>query len=79
MRYDAYRRPGLPRTSSLRESVVKQVNQGLKGTAKLWSEPGGEAVRQLRADQLRDGAPWEAFWQRRQAAATGQRRYRRAG
>jgi hypothetical protein len=32
----------------------------------------------LRADQLSDDQPLEAFWQRRQAAATGQRRYRPA-
>jgi hypothetical protein len=79
MRYDEYRRQGLPLTSSLMESVIKQMNQRLKGTEKFWSESGGEAVLQLRADHLSDGAPWEAFWQRRQAAATGQRRYRRAG
>jgi hypothetical protein len=32
----------------------------------------------LRADQLSDGQPLEAFWQRRQETATGQRRYRPA-
>jgi hypothetical protein len=79
MRYDEYRRQGLPITSSLIESVVKQVNQRVKGTEKFWSEGGGEAVLQLRADYLSDGEPMQAFWQRRQAQATGQRRYRRAG
>jgi hypothetical protein len=79
MRYDEYRRQGLPITSSLMESVVKQVNQRVKGTEKFWSEGGGEAVLQLRADHLSDGEPMQAFWQRRQAQATGQRRYRRAG
>ena len=34
---------------------------------------------ELRADQLSDGEPLEDFWQRRQAEATGQRRYRRTG
>ena len=79
MRYDEYRRQGLPITSSHVESVVKQINQRVKGTEKFWSEDGSEAVLQLRADYLSDGQPLEAFWQRRQAAATGQRRYRRAG
>jgi len=77
MKYDAYRKDGLPITSSLMESAVKQINQRVKGTEKFWSEVGSEAVLQLRADQLSDGEPLAAFWQRRQAAATGQRRYRR--
>jgi len=78
MRYDEYRRQGLPITSSLMESVVKQVNRRVKGTEKFWSEDGAEAILQLRADQLSDDQPLEAFWQRRQEAATGQRRYRPA-
>jgi hypothetical protein len=78
MHYDEYRRQGLPLTSSLMESVVKQVNRRVKGTEKFWSEDGAEALLQLRADQLSDDQPLEAFWQRRQAAATGQRRYRPA-
>jgi hypothetical protein len=79
MQYDAYRRQGLPITSSLMESVVKQVNLRVKGTEKFWSEGGAEAVLQLRADLLSDDRPLDAFWERRQAQATGQRRYRRAG
>ena len=78
MRYDEYRRQGLPITSSLIESVVKQVNRRVKGTEKFWSEEGAEALLQLRADYLSDGQPLEAFWQRRQETATGQRRYRPA-
>ncbi len=79
MRYDEYRRQGLPISSSHVESVVKQINHRVKGTEKFWSEDGSEAVLQLRADYLSDGQPLEAFWQRRQAAATGQRQYRRVG
>jgi hypothetical protein len=75
MRYDEYRRQGLPLTSSLMESVVKQVNRRVQGTEKFWSEQGAEAVLPLRADQLSDDQPLEEFWQRRQEAATGQRRY----
>jgi len=77
MKYDEYRRQGLPITSSLMESAVKQINERVKGTEKFWSEGGGEALLQLRADALGDEGQMEAFWQRRQAAATGQRRYRR--
>ena len=78
MGYPSYRRQGLPLTSSLMESAVKQVNQRVKGTEKFWSEAGGEALLQLRADHLSDGSPMAGFWQRRQADATGQRRYRRS-
>lgn len=79
MRYDDYRRQGLPITSSYVESLVKQFNQRVKGTEKFWSEDGAEAILQLRADHLSDEKPLPAFWQRRQAAATGKRAYRRAG
>jgi hypothetical protein len=76
MKYDEYRKAGLPITSSLMESAVKQINQRVKGTEKFWSEQGSEAVLQLRADELSDGEILETFWERRQAEATGQRRYR---
>lgn len=76
MRYDAYRKAGLPLMSSHVESTVKQINYRVKGTEKFWSEEGAEALLQLRADYLSDDEPMEDFWQRRQDAATGQRRYR---
>ena len=79
MRYDEHRRQGLPISSSHVESVVKPINHRVKGTEKFWSQEGGEAVLQLRADYLSDGQPLEAFWQRRQEAASGQRPYRRVG
>jgi hypothetical protein len=79
MAYATYRQQGLPITSSLMESAVKQINQRVKGSEKFWSEAGSEAVLQLKADQLSDGDRLEAFWQRRQAQATGQRPYGRTG
>jgi hypothetical protein len=78
MRYDEYRKEGLPITSSLMESVVKQMNQRVKGSEKFWCQDGAEAIVQLRADHLDDDQPLEDFWRERQAAATGQRSYRRA-
>lgn len=75
MRYDNYRRLGLPLTTCHMESTVKQINQRVKGTEKFWSEGGGEALLQLRADYLSDTDPLETFWQRRQDKATGQRSY----
>ena len=78
MRYDEYRRQGLPITSSHMESLMKQINQPVKGTEKFWCEEGAEAILQLRADLLSDARPLDAFWDRRQASETGQRRYKRA-
>ena len=74
-----YRKEGLPITSRLMESGVKQINQRVKGSETFGSAAGSAAVLHRRADQLSDGEPLAAFWQRRQAAATGQRRYRRTG
>ena len=78
MRDAEYRRQGLPITSSHIESTIKQVNQRVKGTEKFWSPEGAEAVLQLRADTRSETAPRDGFWERRQAGATGQRRYRTA-
>jgi hypothetical protein len=77
MRYDAYRRQGLPITSSYVESAVKQFNRRAKGTEKFWTEEGAEAILQLRGDYLSANEPLEAFWERRQAQTSGQRPYRR--
>jgi hypothetical protein len=77
MRYDEYRKQGLPLMSSHVESTIKQINYRVKGTEKFWTEEGAEAILQLRADYLSDDEPLKGFWQRRQAAATGQRTYRR--
>ena len=79
MRYDEYRRLGLPITSGHVESAVKRINRRFKATEKFWSEDCSETVLQLQADSRSDGRPLEAFWQRRQQAATGQRSYRRVG
>jgi hypothetical protein len=60
------------------EATIKQINQRVKGTEKFWSECGAEAILQLRADSVSETEPLVGFWQRRQAQATGQRRYSRA-
>jgi hypothetical protein len=78
MRYDEYRRLGLPITSSHVESTVKQFNRRVKGTEKFWSEKGAEALLQLRADYLSETEPMEKFWKDREANSTGRRQYRRA-
>jgi hypothetical protein len=77
MKYDEYRKAGLPLTSAVMESTVKQMNQRVKGTEKFWCAEGAEAIVQLRADHLSDGEPLDDFFERRQQDATGQRPYRR--
>jgi hypothetical protein len=79
MRYQEYRRQGLPITSSYVESAVKQINHRVKGTEKFWNEAGAEELLQLRADYLSHGDVMGAFWKRREASEIGQNRYRRAG
>jgi hypothetical protein len=55
MDYPAYRRQGLPVTSSLMESLVKQINLRVKGTEKFWDRPhGAERILQIRAAILSD-------------------------
>src|SRR5262249_407279 len=50
MNYPEYRRQGLPVTSCLVESLIKQFNQRVKGSEKFWSRPeNAEAILRLRA------------------------------
>jgi hypothetical protein len=50
MDYARYRREGLPVTSSLAESLVKQIGKRVKGTEKFWDDGRrGEAILQIRA------------------------------
>lgn len=78
MRYDAYRRDGLPIMTSAVESTIKMINRRVKGSEKFWSEPGAEAILQLRADFLGEIETLNKFWTRREANATGFRPYRKA-
>jgi hypothetical protein len=53
MDYPAYRQAGLPVTSSLVESLIKEINYRVKGTEKFWDNPeGAEAILQVRAAAL---------------------------
>ncbi len=76
MQYPAYRRQGLPLTSSHIESTIKQMNHRIKGTDKFWRRDSGDAVLQLRADTLSDSDPLTPFWQRWQSQQTGANCYR---
>lgn len=62
MNYPEYRRQGLPVTSSLVESLIKEVNYRVKGTEKFWDDPeGAEAILQLRAAVLSDDHRLQTF------------------
>jgi hypothetical protein len=75
MNYPQYRQLGLPITSSPMESTVKQINYRVKGSEKFWTRAGGDAILQLRADQLSDTAPLDVYWASRPQKATGTRSY----
>jgi hypothetical protein len=76
MSYPEYRRQGLPITTSLIESTVKQINHRVKGTEKFWSQTGAEAMLQLRADVLSEFDTLDDFFARREIKANGVRSYR---
>ena len=76
MNYPKYRRLGLPVTSSLMESTIKQLSRRIKGTEKFWNKSTTEAMLQLGADFLSDSQPLQKFWNRWQQKITGMNRYR---
>jgi hypothetical protein len=76
MNYPEYRRLGLPVTSSLMESTIKQLSRRIKGTEKFWNKSTTEAILQLGADFLSDSQPLKQFWNRWQQKITGMNRYR---
>lgn len=75
MNYPEYRRQGLPITTSMIESTVKQINIRVKGTEKFWSQKGAEALLQLRADVLSEFDTLDDFFARRETKADGVRSY----
>jgi len=55
MNYPEYRKAGLPVSSSMVESLIKEINYRVKGTEKFWDNPdGAEAILQVRAALLSD-------------------------
>jgi hypothetical protein len=57
MDYPRYRREGLPTTSSLIESQIKEFHRRIKGTEKFWNPSNAEAMLQLLAWSLRNDGP----------------------
>jgi hypothetical protein len=71
MDYPNYRRAGLPITSALMESMVKEINYRVKGTEMFWNDPhGAEAILQIRAAALSDDGRLSAYLARRPGRAT---------
>ena len=71
--YPRYRRLGLPVTSTLMESLVKEFNARVKGTEKFWNDPGGaEAILTVRAALLSEDERFTEFFANRTGC-----RYRR--
>jgi len=55
MDYPAYRKEGLPVSTSMIESLIKEINYRVKGTEKFWNRPdGAETILQVRAAALCD-------------------------
>jgi hypothetical protein len=75
MRYAEYRRQGLPITTALMESTIKQLNRRMKGTEKFWDD-GAEFQLQLCADRVSDTQPLDQFWSHRASTFTGFRKSR---
>ena len=48
-----YRQLGLPLTSALMESCIKEINYRVKGSEKFWNNPSGaDAILALKAASL---------------------------
>jgi len=74
--YPRYRREGLPVTSTIVESLIKQFNQQVKGTEKFW-RGGAEALLQGRAASLSEDGRGVAFYAHRpRGPAVGRNRLR---
>jgi len=77
MKYAEYRRAGLPLTTVLAESKMKQINRRMKGTEKFWLQ-GREPQLQLSCEYYSDTKPLDDFWKRRADRQTGFRERRKS-
>ncbi len=77
MRYDDYRRMGLPIMTS--GGVDDQADQPPRQRQReVLVGAGAEAILHLRADDLSETEPMARFWNQREDDASGQRPYRQA-
>ena len=77
MKYNEYRKLGLPITSSHIESTIKQINRRVKGTEKFWHQ-GAEPLLQLVADHLSETCELDTFWHTRRDRLQPMRCYQSA-
>lgn len=71
--YPRYRRDGLPVTSTLVESLIKEFNYRVKGTEKFWDDPSGsESILAVRSSLLSEDDRFSSFFTTRPGC-----RYRR--
>jgi hypothetical protein len=77
MNYPAYRRQGLPITSSHIESTIKRVNRRMKGTEKFWDQ-AAEPLLHLVADHLSPPDTLNEFWNNRPRTLASHRSYHSA-
>jgi len=77
MKYNQYRKLGLPITSSHIESTIKQINRRVKGTEKFWDQ-GAEPLLQLAADHLSETNDLDRFWKNRRKRLRSTRSYQAA-
>lgn len=75
--YAAYRRLGLPITSSHIESTIKQINRRLKGTETFWDQ-GAEPLTVLAADYVSETNRLDCFWRNRRRRLRTTRCYQTA-
>lgn len=76
MNYPEYLRLGLPITSSLRESTIKQLSRRMKGTEKFWTKSNVEDILKLQANFLSDSQPLQRVRKCWQEKIAGSNRYK---
>lgn len=62
IRYDVFRRQGLPLYSVHIESAIKQTNQRVKGTEKAWDTGHADEILELRCLALSEDGRWDAYF-----------------
>ena len=64
IRYDTFRRHGLPLTSAHIESGIKQANRRVKGSEKQWLLHHAEEMLALRCQALSGDGRWDGYFER---------------
>jgi hypothetical protein len=62
IRYDRWRKMGLPLTSAHVESGIKQTNARVKGSEKAWLLPHAEEMLALRCQAMSQDGRWDRYF-----------------